>query len=93
MPKLTLSCMGFDYLEVEDKCKLLGVIMRGDMKGNDNTEYICQKGYSRLWMIRKLKGLSFWPKMFLHLPAAVPAFILTHPVCFNSPFKSPLYIV
>ena len=31
---------------------------------------------------------SYWffcQKMFLHLPAAVLAFILTHPVCCNSP--------
>ena len=58
MPQLTLSGMGGEYLEVVEKFKLLGVIMRSDMKWYDNTEYICQKGYSRLWMIRRLKGLG-----------------------------------
>ena len=28
------------------------------MKWYDNSDYICQKGYSRLWMIRRLKGLG-----------------------------------
>ena len=28
------------------------------MKWFDNTDYICQKGYSRLWMIRRLKLLG-----------------------------------
>ena len=28
------------------------------MKWYDNTEYICQKGYERLWMLRRLKGLG-----------------------------------
>ena len=56
MPQLTLSGMGGENLEVVEKFKLLGVIMRSDMKWYDNTEYICQKGYSRLWMIRR-RGL------------------------------------
>ena len=32
--------------------------MRSDMKWYDNTDFICQKGYSRLWMLRRLKGLG-----------------------------------
>ena len=28
------------------------------MKWYDNTEYVCQKGYARLWMLRRLKGLG-----------------------------------
>ena len=28
------------------------------MKWSDNTDYICQKGYERLWMLRRLKGLG-----------------------------------
>ena len=57
-PKLTLSGMGGQHLEVVEQCKLLGVIIRSDMKWFDNTDYICQKGYSRLWMIRRLKLLG-----------------------------------
>ena len=58
MPKLTLSDMGDNYLEVVENFKLLGVVIRSDMKWYDNTDYICQKGYERLWMLRRLKGLG-----------------------------------
>ena len=58
MPKLTLSGMRGQHLEVVEQCKLLGVIIRSDMKWFDNTDYICQKGYSRMWMIRRLKLLG-----------------------------------
>ena len=58
MPQLTLSGMGGEYLEVVQQFKLLGVIMRSDMKWYDNTDFICKKGYSRLWMLRRLKGLG-----------------------------------
>ena len=58
MPQLTLSGMGGDYLEVVEQFKLLGVIVRRDMKWYDNTNYICQKGYERLWMLRRLNGLG-----------------------------------
>ena len=58
MPKLTLYDMGGDYLDVVESFKLLGVIIRSDMKWYDNTLYVCQKGYARLWMLRRLKGLG-----------------------------------
>ena len=58
MPKLTLSGQGENYLEVVEKFKLLGVMIRSDMKWYDNTDYVCEKGYSRLWMLRRLKGLG-----------------------------------
>ena len=58
MPRLTLPDMGGEYLEVVEQFKLLGVVLRSDMKWYDNSDYICQKGYSRLWMLRRLKGLG-----------------------------------
>ena len=57
-PQLTLSDMGGQYLEVVEKFKLLGVIIRSDLKRQDNTDLICQKGYARLWLLRRLKGLG-----------------------------------
>ena len=48
----------FRPLEVVDNFKLLGVIIRSDMKWYDNTNYICQKGYARLWLLRRLKNLG-----------------------------------
>ena len=58
MPQFTLSAMGNNFLEVVENFKLHGVIIRSDMKWYDNTNYICQKGYERLWMLRRLKGLG-----------------------------------
>ena len=58
MPNLALPGMGQDSLEVVEKFKLLGVKIQSDLKWNENTDFICQKGYIRLWMLRRLKGLG-----------------------------------
>ena len=58
MPRLTLSGMGGEHLEVVEKYKLLGVWVRSDLKWRDNTDYICHKDYTRLWMLRRLKLLG-----------------------------------
>ena len=50
--------MGGDHIDVVEKFKLLGVVIRSDLKWYDNTNYICQTGYARLWMLRRLKGLG-----------------------------------
>ena len=57
-PQLTLSGPGGDCLEVVETFKLLGVIIRSDLRWCDNTEYLCKKGYSRLWLVRRLKVLG-----------------------------------
>ena len=54
-PEVTL---GNDILQVVEVTKLLGVKIRSDLRWVDNTDYICSKGYSRLWMIRRLKVLG-----------------------------------
>ena len=33
-----------DYLEVVESYKLLGVIVRSDLKWSENTDHICKKG-------------------------------------------------
>ena len=58
VPQLTLPGMGGKYLEVVESFKLLGVKIRSDLKWSENTDYICQRGYSRLWMLRRLKALG-----------------------------------
>ena len=57
-PKLTLSGEGGECLEIVEKMKLLGVQLRSDMRWCDNTDYICKKGFARLWILRRLKGLG-----------------------------------
>ena len=61
MPKLTFQneVQIEDYLEVVDTFKLLGVMIRSDMKWSDNIDFICKKGYSKLWILRRLKILDF----------------------------------
>ena len=58
-PQLTLSDTGVGCLEVVETFKLLGVIIRSDLRWCDNTNYyLCKKGFSRLWLIRRLKVLG-----------------------------------
>ena len=45
-------------IEVVEEQKILGYIMRSDMKTSSNTDYICKKAYQRMWIIRKLKALG-----------------------------------
>ena len=40
------------------KCKVLGVLIRSDLRWVDNTDYITKKGYERLWILRRLKRLG-----------------------------------
>ena len=49
-PRLTIESETIDLVE---KMKLLG-----DLKWQPNTSYITKKGYSRLWLIRRLKLLG-----------------------------------
>ena len=47
-----------EQLEVVEEIKLLGVKVTDDLKCDANTKYITAKGYSRLWMLRRLKALG-----------------------------------
>ena len=42
-------------LEIVENMKLLGVVISSNMKWHVNTEYITRRGYSRLWILRRLK--------------------------------------
>ena len=53
-----ISIQGFDdNIEVVSKTKLLGVMLTSDLKWNANTEYMCNKAYKKLWILRRLKAL------------------------------------
>ena len=43
--------------EVVEEYKILGTIIRSDMKTITNTEYICKRAYARMWVLRRLKAL------------------------------------
>ena len=53
VPNLTLPGTGAgESLKVVEKYKLLGVVIRSDLKWNDNTHLICRKGYQGLRILR-----------------------------------------
>ena len=45
-------------IEVVEEQKILGFILRSDLKTISNTEYICKRAYQRMWVIRRLKSLG-----------------------------------
>ena len=56
MPRLSIK--EDVYLEVVEEFKLLGIIFQSNLRWQANTDYICQKAYSRMWMLRRLKHLG-----------------------------------
>ena len=55
-PNLTLD--NESQLEVVEEIRLLGVNISADLSWSSNTASMCQKAYSRLWMLRRLKPLG-----------------------------------
>lgn len=47
-----------EWTEVVEEQKILGNIVRSDLKTISNTEYICARAYRRMWVLRRLKSLS-----------------------------------
>ena len=55
-PKLSLD-PGVN-LKIVESTTLLGIIIQSNLKWNLNTDYICAKAFSRIWMLRRLKLLG-----------------------------------
>ena len=55
MPELALDNQ---ELEMVEEMRLLGVVVRSDMKWSSNTEQMLTKAYKRLWSMRRLKGMG-----------------------------------
>ena len=53
-----LSIDGITHLEVVEEFRLLGIHFMSNMSWQANTDNMCQKGYSRLWMLKRLKKLG-----------------------------------
>ena len=47
-----------DDIEVVQEMKIVGFVMRSDMRTSSNTEYLVKKAFKRMWLIRRLKGLG-----------------------------------
>ena len=55
VPTLTA---GEEHIDVVEEQKILGYILRSDLKTISNTEYICKRAYKRMWILRRLKSLG-----------------------------------
>ena len=64
MPNLKISN---NELEVVEEAKLLGVIIRSDLKWNSHVKYICKKSYISLWMVRRLKNFGASTSLLLDM--------------------------
>ena len=64
MPKIELDGCELDLVE---KFKLLGIVIRSDLKWSDNTDYMVKRAYKKLWILRRLKALGAGPKELLDL--------------------------
>ena len=53
-----LSLQGDEELDLVEQVRLLGVEVSSDLSWRANTSSICQKAYSRMWMLRRLKPLG-----------------------------------
>ena len=56
MPQLTID--GTNPLEVVEEFRLLGLVFKSNLSWQANTNQMCQKGFARLWMLRRLKKLG-----------------------------------
>ena len=45
-------------IDVVEEIKLLGLIIRSDLKWSSNTNAMVAKAYKRLWILRRLKNLG-----------------------------------
>ena len=47
-----------DPIEMIEESKLLGVILTSDLKWRKNNQCLTERGYSRLWLIKRLQKLN-----------------------------------
>ena len=57
LPEIKIGASN-ENLEFVEEMKIVGFILRSDLKTVSNTKYILKKAYSRLWIIRRLKALG-----------------------------------
>jgi hypothetical protein len=56
MPELNVQAD--QNIEVVEELKIVGFMLRSDLKTSSNTKLITQKAYTRMWILRRLKGLG-----------------------------------
>ena len=53
-----ISIQPGSYIDVVEEHKILGQIIRSDLKTISNTENICRKAYRRMWILKRRKTLG-----------------------------------
>ena len=56
-----------ENLEVVEEFKILGLVISTDLKWNRHVKFICQRGYAKLWFLRRLKKLGVNTHILLDL--------------------------
>ena len=56
VPELTVNLE--ENIEIVEEMKIVGYIMRNDMKTSSNTAYLTGKAYKRMWFLRRLKSFG-----------------------------------
>ena len=73
--------LGGKFLEVNQKKRILGVIISSDLWWEDNTDHICKKAYKSMWVLHRMKSLRmdtftimdyYIKEVRVHLELAVP---------------------
>ena len=52
-------------LEVVREDKLLGITIQSDLKWHSNTNMICRRAMSRMWLLRRMKSLKIEERIIL----------------------------
>ena len=50
--------VGGQGIEMVEEMRLLGLVVRSDLKWTSNTEEMISKAYKKLWAVRRLKGMG-----------------------------------
>jgi hypothetical protein len=56
MPEL--SIVPGKNIELVEEIKIVGFMLRSDLKTSSNTKYLVKKAYARMWIVRRLKSLG-----------------------------------
>ena len=56
-----------EKIQVTESIKLLGVTISSDLRWHENTHSLSKRGNSRLWLLRRLKGLGAPRKILMDL--------------------------
>ena len=74
-----LSFNNGDLLECLEETKLLGIQLQSSLKWNSNTSAMYTKAMSKMWLLRRMKGLKLEPTLSFdyyikenRLPGALP---------------------